>query len=453
MNQSVFYYDLADESGGSRRFWMYEAPLSRTFSKAIPARAADLLDVVGTIYAADRQSKRCFQGVATGQRRINIRLAVREPEPWSSPELISKLRELLSWISGDVWTIEFAKRKGVYDLNKSEGFLFNLPLRPPVTVSLFSGGLDSLAGLARRAQSSPGGSRILVSTHTHHRLAYQQRTQVQRIRAACGREFPVVEGDVWHIAVPFGIDSSGRNQEEKGQRTRALVFLALGAVTTLQAQTDTLSIFENGIGALNLPLNATQLGTDNYRGVHPRTLSMAQGLFESVLGQLVQIKSPFLFTTKAEMCRSLLPAGLADVARETVSCDGYPQRARNQPQCGCCTSCILRRQALFCSGLADHDPSSAYRHNIFEHPSALSLDQIHGLAAMTDQVNRFASCLSSEQPWKQLTAAYPELARIEAENVADQIVASDDTASSLVGLFRAYVKEWEAFLAATEFAV
>ena len=90
-------------------------------------------------------------------------------------------------------------------------------------------------------------------------------------------EFPVAEGDVWHIAVPFGIDSSGRNQEEKGQRTRALVFLAMGVVTTLQAQTDTLSIFENGIGALNLPLNATQLGTDNYRGVHPRTLSMAQG--------------------------------------------------------------------------------------------------------------------------------------------------------------------------------
>ena len=59
---------------------MDEASLSRTFSKAIPARAADLLDVVGAIYAADRQSKRCFQGVATGQRRINIRLAVREPE-------------------------------------------------------------------------------------------------------------------------------------------------------------------------------------------------------------------------------------------------------------------------------------------------------------------------------------------------------------------------------------
>ena len=452
MNQPGFSYDLVDEGGTSRRFWMDEAPLSRTFSKAVSTRAADLLDVAGAIYAADRQSKRCFRGTSMGQRSINVRMAVREPGLWSSPKLVSKLLKLLSWISGDIWTFEFYERNDVCDLDKPENFLFNLPLRPPVTVSLFSGGLDSLAGLAHHAQSSPGGSRILVSAYTHHRLAYQQSTQVRRIRAACGPEFPVTEGDVWHIAVPFGIDSSGRNQEEKGQRTRALVFLALGVVTALQAQTDTLSIFENGIGALNLPLNATQLGTDNYRGVHPRTLIMAQGLFESALGQTVQIKNPFLFTTKAEMCRSLPPAGLADVARETVSCDGYPQRVRNQPQCGGCTSCILRRQALFCSGLADHDPSSAYRHNIFEHPSALSLDQIHGLAAMTDQVNRFASCLSSEQPWKQLTAAYPELARIEAENAADQDVASDDTTSGFVGLFRAYVEEWKAFSAAAAFA-
>ena len=66
MNQLGFSYDLADEGEASRRFWMDEASLSRTFSKAIPARAADLLDVVGAIYAADRQSKRCFQGDCHG---------------------------------------------------------------------------------------------------------------------------------------------------------------------------------------------------------------------------------------------------------------------------------------------------------------------------------------------------------------------------------------------------
>ena len=176
MNQPSFSYDLADEGGASRRFWMDEAPLSRTFSKAISTRAADLLDVAGAIYAADRQSKRCFRGTATGQRRINVHMAVRDPGLWSSPKLVSKLLKLLSWISGDVWTFEFDERNDVCDPDKSENFLFDLSLRPPVTVSLFSGGLDSLAGLAQHVQSSPGGSRILVSAYTHHRLAYQQST-------------------------------------------------------------------------------------------------------------------------------------------------------------------------------------------------------------------------------------------------------------------------------------
>ena len=56
-------------------------------------------------------------------------------------------------------------------------------------------------------------------------------------------------------------------------------------------------------------LNGTQLGTDNYRGVHPRTLAMAEDFFASVLGERVRIDNPFMFTSKAEMCRALLEAG------------------------------------------------------------------------------------------------------------------------------------------------
>ena len=54
----------------------------------------------------------------------------------------------------------------------------DIPVESPVMVSLFSGGLDSLAGLAQHALNSPGGSRILVSGRTHNRLACQQDAQV-----------------------------------------------------------------------------------------------------------------------------------------------------------------------------------------------------------------------------------------------------------------------------------
>ena len=449
MSATAFSYDFTKPENvpeAGHAFWLVQNSLTSTFSRALPRRAADLLDVLGAVYAADRKSKRCFKGVATGQRRICIHMPVREPELWTSPELATRLRELLSWVSEDVWEIEFVRRNFVLEQESSQGFLMDIPTKSPAMVSLFSGGLDSLAGLAQHALNSPGGSRILVSGRTHNRLARQQNVQVKLIRAASERGSPVASEDVWHVAVPFGINSDEMVREEKSQRTRALLFLAFGAITALQARTDTLYVFENGVGALNLPLNGTQLGTDNYRGVHPRSLGMAEALFESILEESIHIENPCMFATKAQMCRSLPATGFADVARETISCDGYPQRVSNQAQCGCCTSCLLRRQALFCAGLTDHDPGDAYRHDIFKGLGNLSTEEVHGFGVMSEQVNRIAGCLASDRSWQKLTAAYPELARTVVGLAAHPgAAAKEDLAASFVGLFRTYVQEWKEF--------
>ena len=129
-----------------------------------------------------------------------------------------------------------------------------------------------------------------------------------------------------HVAVPFGIRKPRGYREEPSQRTRALVFLVLGIATALQAGTDTLWVYENGIGALNLPLNETQLGIDNYRGVHPRFLMLAQDFLSLALDQPMHIRNPFQFSTKAQMCKSLVGSGIAEAVSHTVSCDGFPQR-------------------------------------------------------------------------------------------------------------------------------
>ena len=449
MIATTFSYDFTELENGPETgcsFWMSKENLARPFSRGLPRHAADLLDVFGAVYAADRRSKRCFRGVSTGQRRICIHMPVREPELWTSPEFSTPLRELLSWVSEDVWNFEFVSRNSVLEQDSRQGFLMEIPVTPPVRVSLFSGGLDSMAGLAQHALNSPGGSRILVSGYTHDRLACQQDTQVKLIRSAWGGGSLVASGDVRHVAIPFGINSDENLHEEKSQRTRAMLFLAFGAVTALQAQADTLYVFENGVGALNLPLNGTQIGTDNYRGVHPRTLGMAEALFESVLGDNIHIENPYMFATKAEMCRSLLGTGLADLVRETVSCDGYPQRVPNQAQCGICTSCLLRRQSLFCAGLTDYDPGGAYRHDIFKGLSNLSAEESHGFGVMSEQVNRITGCLASDQPWQKLTAAYPELARtLVALTGRPGAAAKEDLEVGFVGLFRTYVQEWKEF--------
>lgn len=456
MNSLEYSYDFAGRGTSdapARHFWVDREPMSRTFSQDLPVPAADLLDVVGSIYAADRQSLRRYQGVATGQRKFNLRVPVRQLGVWSSPELTRQIQEFLWWISGDVWELEFVSSRDTQEGQDRQGFLFDLPPNPPVSVSLFSGGLDSLAGFARHMLDSPGGTHILVSGRIHDRLAAQQKRQVRRIRVACGSSLPVAEQNVWHVSVPYGIQAGNSSNEEKGQRTRALVFLAIGVITAMQAGADTLWVYENGIGALNLPLNATQLGTDNYRGVHPRSLCMAQDLFESTLGRPCRIRNPYLFTTKAEMCRALLPAGLADVVSETVSCDGYPQRVRKQSQCGRCTSCILRRQALHSSGLSHHDHGQSYRCDIFQSPCNFDLDQSHGFMVMSEQIRQIAGCLASENPWAELAAAFPELVRTVKAIGAEPDQTNEQAETSLLGLFWSHIQEWGAFSEAVGISV
>ena len=372
---------------------------------------------------------------------------MRDPSLWATGEMANGFEELLYWLSEDEWTLEFTGRESPPSSAESDRFLFQLPPDPPVTVSLFSGGLDSLAGLASYAKERPEGSRVLVSGYTHDRLAYQQRLQVDFIRSAWKRDGHCERAaDIRHVAVPFGIRKPRGYREEPSQRTRALVFLVLGMATALQAGTDTLWVYENGIGALNLPLNETQLGVDNYRGVHPRSLMLAQDFLSLALNQPVHIRNPFQFRTKAQMCKSLVGSGIAGAVTQTVSCDGFPQRVRNQPsQCGRCTSCILRRQSLQASGLEEYD--RGYRYDVLGPQARPTERHLYGLEAMRGQALKIGRCLESKDPWRSLCASFPELARTHAEFVDRSDPGSHTKISSrLVELYRTYVWEWGWFI-------
>ncbi len=447
MNTSSFTYDFATQVSPDRDdgFWLDGQRMSHAFCNALPSYVADLLDVAMAVYAADRRSKRHYKMAHTGLRHIHLRVGVRNIALWSRPEIALSLHEVLSWLSGDSWSVDFAKREAAPIPAESERFLFHLPPKQPAMVSLFSGGLDSLAGLAAQTQGEPIGSRVLVSGYTHDRLAHRQRMQVGNIKSVWSKRLDGKQPEIRHVAVPFGVRKVKSYREEPSQRTRALVYLALGASAAVQANADTVWVYENGVGALNLPIDETQLGVDNYRGVHPRSLMMAEGLFALVLEQPIRIRNPFLFRTKAEMCAALEPAGLLDSIQDTVSCDGFPQRIRNQPsQCGYCTSCILRRQALQAIGLRKYDPAGAYRIDVAANRMAWSDGKGYGLHAMRGQVHMLTRCLAAGDPWGSLAAEFPELGRTYAE-LKFHKGSGDDLKDSFVRLYQAYVREWESF--------
>ena len=428
--------------------WLDGLSISRVLGQRLTADVADLLDVAVGVYSADRRSPRDFSGSRTGQRSIRVELRLRNPDRWNAAHAAASLQEYLYWLSGDDWSFRFRQRCSQLPEAESQAPLFSVRPESPTSVALFSGGLDSLAGLACTAVRQPVASHVLVSGYTNTRLLAHQRRQVRRIRSGFERQRRGAGSSIWHVAVGFGISQSIRCIEEKGQRTRAFVFSALGVAAAIQAASDILHVYENGVGALNLPLNETQLGVDNYRGVHPRSLMLLEALLPIVLDNPVRIENPYLFRTKAEMCRALPEAGLVDVIRETVSCDSFPPRLPNgRTQCGYCTSCILRRQALHAAGLGVHDPSSAYRADILDGQAPLRPDQLHGMLVMRDQVFKVGRSLDQDDPWSALTESYPELARSSLEISSRSRIGPVDASRELLRLFQTYVSEWQCFTA------
>jgi len=444
--RASYQYDFSKVTAAKRiltGYWVDGQRISDAFGTYLDPIHADLLDIVLAVYTADRKSLRTYDGSGTGQRHIQVRIGVRQPTLWERPEVKQKLSDLLFWVSEDAWALDLTSHASVTVLSDASRYLFSSAPERSATVSLFSGGLDSLAGLAWEIAKDPARTFFLVSGSTNERLEHQQIVQVQEMRKICWEIKGRPQPELRHVRVPFGINKLGWEREEATQRTRALVYLTLGAAVASQASVDTLWVYENGVGALNLPLNESQLGVDNYRGVHPVTLVLFEELLELVAKRPIGIREPFLFRTKAQVCAALADARLVNVIKETVSCDGFPQRVSGQPQCGVCTSCILRRQSLLAAGLGSYDFVHGYRVDALTPLAGLSRLQRHGLQVSFEQVATLARCLCRPDAWKALVVQFPELAQVQSLVSKRWQLDPLDVARQVVDMYRTYVKEWE----------
>lgn len=112
-----------------------------------------------------------------------------------------------------------------------------------------------------------------------------------------------------------------------------------------------------GVGALNLPFNEAQVGSQNTRAMHPGTLVRMEKILGRVLETPMKLDLPFFFKTKGELCEDAGPS-VKDLAKITMSCDeGETRKADPTEHCGCCTSCLFRRAALF-HALSSQDPTN-----------------------------------------------------------------------------------------------
>lgn len=362
--------------------------VTHRLARELPDMAADLIEIAVCVHAVDRLVRRPStqpaRAGASWARDLWAQVPVRQPSLWSAHANL--LTELLTWLTDDSWSMEFCQLpEGTGPLDESQGFLFDTVPSDSAPV-LFSGGLDSAAGLAAHLLD---GNAVAISVDT---LRYRV--------------------------------SVGRSSVETSQRSRGLLFLAVGIATAWTLRQDRLRVFENGIGAINLPYLRSQFGSQATRSMHPRTLQLMEKLAAAVSSRPFNIEAPALSTTKAQLIETV-PAVADPALALTVSCDtGFSARVRDHAPCGVCTSCLLRRQALHAAGKADLDDVGAYRDS--------SPTRSVALQAMLWQVARIRDCLGQADPWKALISEFPEI--LDTAPLAP---------TDVTNLYRSYIREWD----------
>ena len=162
---------------------------------------------------------------------------------------------------------------------------------------------------------------------------------------------------------PSRIMAWNRRKLELSQRSRTLLFMSTALLACDSHGVQILEVPENGLLALNPPLNVTRVGALSTRSVHPGVLHLLNRILNRLALDL-RVENPVAHLTKGELCRRaadlLGPKGLS-VLRETVSCSSMmPGRTRNPhqtPNCGGCYPCLIRRASLEAAGgdLTDYD--------------------------------------------------------------------------------------------------
>lgn len=394
-----------------------------------PSIIADLIDLAVAIHATDRLT---FQSLQQEQTHICVVLPVRHPELLNTTSFQDKLSSLLEWVTGSRWLFDFHKRLDSGRVVEQQPLLSSAEHYVD-EVTLWSGGLDALAGLYTRLKKSHEASFMLFGTGSNENTLARQEHVFQELQPSFPNRLNLCR-------VPIRFSESSLHKKNKISRARGVVFMLLGAACAYLMGQRVLHLYENGIGAINLPYRKSAVGLDHSRSVHPLTLLKVSDIISELLGEKFKVQNPFLFWTKAEMCKTLAEDGRGDLSPLTMSCDS-PHR--QQPiQCGYCSSCLLRKQALANSTIEDQ---TRY---IVPHGRKPAGDTSLYLQHMLAQVSILKDLLNVSEnanlQWASLTQRFQELDDIVDRTTMTENLIPADMQKYLIRLYQTYVAEWEA---------
>jgi 7-cyano-7-deazaguanine synthase in queuosine biosynthesis len=321
----------------------------------VGARSIDLICIAAGAYAIDRISRRSrTKQNQAGVRCFPVCFHVSDLNFWVQARMVDQVSEILNFLTGDLWLVSFKAHarpaagncQGLLDLNDAQR---------PSHVALYSGGLDSAAGFANQLIEGKRDFLLLTAGHQSS-IRGRARDQVASLK----RLLPTA-GAISHASFVVHLEGSGRiRDQETTQRARGFLFCTSAAILAAACSVRDIEIYENGHGAINLPLCTGAL-TDGFstRGAHPEFIRLISILVSDALEIPLSFKLPFFGSTKAEMVSGLKGVpGLTSWAMASRSCVHTSWRQGGITHCGKCMACIERHQAFAGAGVDDLTPYS-----------------------------------------------------------------------------------------------
>lgn len=299
----------------------------------------DIMSLATMVYMADTRIERKIHGQDSWTREIELEIPVIDVGLWKSNT--PTIERMLKFLTGDIWKILFSSRVWRFD---------NLDDKREKTkkyeeVSLFSGGRDSLISTINLMENKK--STLLISHAGEGLTKNAQKNIVNQLESV----YPDILHtwmDLWMVFPDNYIPEGGN---DNNTRSRSFLFIGYGIfVMSGMFNVNQLIVPENGLIALNVPLDETRVGSFSTRTTHPFYLSLWNELLLG-LGLNMSVNNPYWNKTKGEMaaeCRN--GAVLYETMKLSFSCSS-PGKARwrglSPRHCGYCVPCIIRRAAMY----------------------------------------------------------------------------------------------------------
>lgn len=323
----------------------------------LPDRCKDLLEIAGYLFAADRITYRGHEDsdeLHSWSREFEIHIKVRDKKFWERKDVKEVLSDTLKFITGDhKYSFHFYLQEetdfpsNLFDHNK-----FTIDSKKKISIVLFSGGLDSLAGVIERFEESDD-ELCLVSHQSGQGAVMSTQNKLfgalpEKYLARCK-----------HYKFNCGLHKTPTIDES--QRTRGFLYTSVAFVLAHNFNQDSIFVPENGITSLNLPMTQDLMNGRASRTTHPKTIGLLQKLFTLIHGKEFKVVQPFLFHTKTEVIQIIKKYNKEDLICSSVTCSNTRQ-SKDRTHCGKCIQCIDRIFATHSAGLQEFDHKGLYLH-------------------------------------------------------------------------------------------